>query len=184
MNSRLLNEINNMKYLSNYEKGKVISEQQNDREIYEDNFVVSPYTLSATTDGDIKITDSSTSKSYVYSMSAYGIGVNVKDFPDGNSIEVSIPFKDNKTFNLPKDGTTASLIKQNVGKSKISTNIKGITVTLNCESGCVKPGGTTAPKTTLDKVSDTLKSAAGGVSNTLKSAAGGVSNTLKSTFGF
>jgi len=173
MNSRLLNEINNMKYLSNYEKGKVISEQQNDREIYEDNFVVSPYTLSATADGDIKVTDSTTSKSYVYSMSAFGVGVNVKDFPDGDSIEVSIPLKGNQTFDLPKNGTTASLIKQNVGKSKISAEINGITVTLKCESGCVKPGGTTAPKTTLDKASDTLKS-----------TAGSVSNTLKSTFGF
>lgn len=173
MNNRLLNEINNMKYLSNYKKGKVISEQQNNKELYEDDFVVSPYTLTATSDGDIKIVDSTTKKSYIYSMSAFGVGVNVKDFPDGDSIKVSIPLKGNQTFDLPKDGTTVSLIKQNVGKSKITADVEGITVTLKCESGCVKPGGTSSAKTTVDKASDTVKS-----------ATSSVSNTLKSTFGF
>lgn len=168
MNIRLLNEINNMKYLSNYEKGKIISEQKNDKEIYEDSFVVSPYTLSATSDGDIKVVDSTTNKSYVYSLSAYGVGVNVKDFPEGDSIEVSIPLKGNQTFDLPKNGNAASIIKQNVGKSKISTDINGITLTLKCESGCVKPGGSTSSKTTLDNVSDTLKSS----TNTIKSKLG------------
>jgi hypothetical protein len=74
-------ELNQMKYLFGYKRGVIISEQ----EIDEDKLVVTPYTLEAT-GGYIKITDTKTKKSYVYSLSAYGVKVTVNDFPDGDSI--------------------------------------------------------------------------------------------------
>lgn len=155
MKKRLLNEINEIKYLFSYNKGKVISEQIKNDEITEDDYKASPYVLSATPDGDIKVTNTSTKQTYVYSMSAYGVGVNVKDFPDGDSIEVSIPLKGNQTFDLPSGGEASNTIKGNVGKEKISININGITITLKCQSGCVK----TQTKSTTQAVSDTAKNA-------------------------
>lgn len=159
MKQRLLNEINEMKYMFSYKKGRVISEQIKNDEITEDDYKASPYVLSATPDGDIKVTNTSTKQTYVYSMSAYGVGVDVKDFPGGDSIEVSIPLKGNQTFDLPSGGEASNTIKGNVGKEKISVNVNGVTITLKCQSGCVKtPTKSTIQKTT-QAVSDTTKSA-------------------------
>ena len=65
MKQRLLNEINEMKYMFSYKKGKVISEQIKNDEITEDDYKASPYVLSATPDGDIKVTNTSTKQTYV-----------------------------------------------------------------------------------------------------------------------
>jgi len=81
MKQRLLNEINEIKYLFTYNKGKVISEQIKNDELTEDDYKASPYVLSATPDGDVKVINNTTKQTYVYSISAYGVGVNVKDFP-------------------------------------------------------------------------------------------------------
>jgi len=138
MRHRLLNEINEIKYLFTYNKGRVISEQINNDEITEDDYTASPYVLSATPDGEIKVTNSSTKQTYVYSLSAYGVPVKVKDFPNGDKIRVSIPLKGVQDFELPKDGEASKVIKDNVGKPVISPDINGVTITLKCQSGCIK----------------------------------------------
>jgi hypothetical protein len=159
MKQRLLNEINEMKYMFSYKKGKVISEQIKNDEITEDDYKASPYVLSATPDGDIKVTNTSTKQTYVYSMSTYGVGVDVKDFPDGDSIEVSIPLKGNQTFDLPSGGEASNTIKSNVGKEKILINVNNITITLKCQSGCVKTPTKSNTEKVTQAVSDTTKSA-------------------------
>jgi|688.fasta_scaffold116111_4 hypothetical protein len=169
MRQRLLNEINEIKYMFTYTKGKVISEQINNNEITEDDYISSPYVLSATPDGDVKIINNTTKQIYVYSISAYGVGVDVKDFPEGDSIKVSIPLKGVETFELPSGGEASNTIKNNVGKEKILVNVEGVTITLKCQSGCVK----TQTKSNTEKVTKT-------VSDTTKNAA----NAAKSFLGF
>jgi len=170
MEKRIISEINEMKYMFSYKKGRVISEQMKSDELSEEDYKASPYVLSATSDGDIKVTNNTTKQTYVYSISAYGVAVDVKDFPGGDSIKVSIPLKGIKTFDLPSGGEASNVIKNNVGKEKISVNINGITITLKCQSGCVKVSTT---KNTIDKATQT-------VSDTTKS----VVNSTKSFLGF
>ena len=159
MEKRIINEINEIKYMFSYKKGKVISEQIKSDELSEEDYKASPYVLSATSDGDIKVTNNTTKQTYVYSISAYGVAVDVKDFPGGDSIKVSIPLKGIETFDLPSGGEASNVIKNNVGKEKISVDMNGITITLKCQSGCVKAPTT---KNTIEKttqaVSDTTKS--------------------------
>lgn len=140
MKKRLLNEINDIKYMFSYSRGRVISEQITNDEITEDDYVSSPFVLSATPGGDIKVTNTSTKQTYIYGITAYGVSVDVKDFPDGDSIKVSVPFKGDETFDLPKNGESSNVIKNNVGKEKISVDVSGVTITLKCQSGCVKTG--------------------------------------------
>jgi hypothetical protein len=158
MKQRLLNEINEIKYLFTYNKGKVISEQIKNDELTEDDYKASPYVLSATPDGDVKVINTTTKQTYVYSISAYGVGVNVKDFPEGDSIKVSIPLKGDQTFDLPSGGEASNTIKNNVGKEKISVNVDGITITLKCQSGCVKTPTKSNTEKVTQAVSDTTKS--------------------------
>ena len=158
MKQRLLTEINEIKYLFTYNKGKVISEQIKNDELTEDDYKASPYVLSATPDGDVKVINNTTKQTYVYSISAYGVGVNVKDFPEGDSIEVSIPLKGDQTFDLPSGGEASNTIKNNVGKEKISVNVDGITITLKCQSGCVKTPTKSNTEKVTQAVSDTTKS--------------------------
>lgn len=159
MEKRIINEINEIKYMFSYKKGRVISEQIKSDELSEEDYKASPYVLNATSDGDIKVTNNTTKQTYIYSISAYGVAVDVKDFPGGDSIKVSIPLKGIQTFDLPSGGEASNTIKNNVGKEKISINVNGITITLKCQSGCVK---TPTTKSTINKVtqaaSDTTKS--------------------------
>ena len=159
MIQRLLNEINVIKYMFSYNKGRVISEQMTNDEITEDDYMASPFVLSATPDGDIKVTNSSNKQSYVYSITAYGVPVDVKDFPGGDSIKVSIPLKGEQTFDLPKNGESSNIIKQNVGKEKISVNVSGITITLKCQTGCIKTPTKSNTEKVTKAVSDTTKNA-------------------------
>lgn len=158
MIQRFLNEINDIKYMFSYNKGRVISEQMTNDEITEDDYMASPFVLSATPDGDIKVTNSSNKQSYVYSITAYGVPVDVKDFPGGDSIKVSIPLKGEQTFDLPKNGESSNIIKQNVGKEKISVNVSGITITLKCQTGCIKANGSKTPIEKSTSIIDTTKS--------------------------
>lgn len=159
MEKRIINEINEMKYMLSYKKGRVISEQIKNDELTEDDYKASPYVLSATSDGDIKVTNTSTKQTYIYSVSAYGVGVSVKDFPGGDSIEVSIPLKGNQTFDLPSGSDSSNTIKSNVGKEKISIDVNGVTITLKCQSGCVKTQTKSTIQKTTQAVSDTTKNA-------------------------
>jgi DNA gyrase/topoisomerase IV subunit A len=146
-------ELNQMKYLFGYKRGVVISEQ----EIDEDKLVVTPYTLEAT-GGNIKITDTKTKKSYVYSLSAYGVKVTVNDFPDGDSINYTIPFKGSSTQEISNDSELPKLIKANVGTCELNPKVGGISVTLKCVSGCV--GCKSSTEKVIDSTKDTLKSTA------------------------
>ena len=125
-------ELNQMKYLFGYKRGIVISEQ----EIDEDQLVVSPYTLEAI-GGNVKITDTKTKKSYIYSLSAYGVKVTVKDFPGGDSISYSVPFKGSSTQEISNNSELPKIIKANVGKCEIKTEVGGIAITLKCVFGCI-----------------------------------------------
>ena len=124
-------ELNQMKYLFGYKRGIVISEQ----EIDEDQLVVSPYTLEAI-GGNVKITDTKTKKSYIYSLSAYGVKVTVKDFPGGDSISYSVPFKGSSTQEISNNSELPKIIKANVGKCEIKTKVGDIAITLKCVFGC------------------------------------------------
>lgn len=166
MEKRILNEINEMKYMLSYKKGEVLSEQIKNDEITEADYTSSPFILNATPDGDIKVVNSTTKQVYIYSISAYGVPVDVKDFPEGKSIKVSIPLKGVQTYDLPTGSQSANTIKQNVGKEKITIDLNGVSVTLKCQSGCVKPGNT---KTTTDKVKDSISDVSKGAINLTKS---------------
>ena len=146
-------ELNQMKYLFGYKRGVVISEQ----EIDEDKLVVTPYTLEAT-NGNVKITDTKTKKSYIYSLSAYGVKVTVNDFPDGDSISYSIPFKGASTQEVSNDSELPKLIKSNVGTCELKPKVCDITVTLKCLSGCAGCKSTT--EKAIDSTKDTIKGAA------------------------
>lgn len=146
-------ELNQMKYLFGYKRGVVISEQ----EIDEDKLVVTPYTLEST-GGNIKITDTKTKKSYIYSLSAYGVKVTVNDFPDGDSINYTIPFKGSSTQEVSNDSELPKLIKANVGTCELKPKVGGITVTLKCLSGC--SGCKSSTEKVIDSTKDTLKGAA------------------------
>ena len=179
-----------MKYMFSYKKGKVISEQIKSDELSEEDYKASPYVLSATSDGDIKVTNNTTKQTYVYSISAYGVAVDVKDFPGGDSIKVSIPLKGIETFDLPSGGEASNVIKNNVGKEKISVTMNGIIITLKCQSGCVK-SSTSTNKSIFDAVSDATKSTFNTVSdvtkstfNTVSDEAKSIANSTKSFLGF
>ena len=103
-------ELNQMKYLFGYKRGIVISEQ----EIDEEKLIVDPYTLEAI-NGNIRITDTKIKKSYIYSLSAYGVKVTVNDFPGGDSISYSVPFKGSSTQEVSNNSELPKLIKSNVG---------------------------------------------------------------------
>lgn len=120
-----------MKYLFGYKRGVVISEQ----EIDEDKLVITPYTLEAV-DGNVKVSDSKNNKTYVYSLSAYGVKVTVNDFPNGNSIKYSVPLKGTSTNKVDTSSELATIIKDNLGSCKLEPVLDGITITLKCISGC------------------------------------------------
>ena len=150
-------ELNQMKYLFGYKRGVVISEQ----EIDEDKLVVTPYTLEAI-NGNVRITDTKTKKSYVYSLSAYGVKVTVNDFPDGDSISYSVPFKGTSTQEVSNDSELPKLIKSNAGTCELNPKVGGITVTLKCLSGCVGCKSSTEKviDSTIDSTKNALKGAA------------------------
>ncbi len=150
-------ELNQMKYLFGYKRGVVISEQ----EIDEDKLVVTPYTLEAI-NGNVRITDTKTKKSYVYSLSAYGVKVTVNDFPDGDSISYSVPFKGTSTQEVSNDSELPKLIKSNVGTCELNPKVGNISVTLKCLSGCVGCKSSTEKviDSTIDSTKNTLRGAA------------------------
>jgi len=107
--------------------------------VNESEFVVDTLTMSATPEGQVKVVDSETKKTYVYVVSAGVVGIKVKDFPGGNSISVSALGKE-ITSDLPKDGVTVKAIKSNLGKSKIKFELPAMSLTFTCKSGCTKTG--------------------------------------------
>ena len=126
-------ELNQMKYLFGYKRGIVISEQ----EIDEDQLVVSPYTLEAR-NGNVMVTDTTdtkTKKVYAYSLSAFGLKVTVNDFPGGNSISYSVPFKGSDTKEI-SNTELPKIIKANIGSPIINTKVGDTSVTLKCVFGC------------------------------------------------
>jgi len=91
---------------------KIISE----RELDEDSLVADPYTLTATSDGKIKIYDKKNNRSVTYSLevkrSLIGwVSVSVLDFPKGNSIKLSA-LGTTKTVNL-----SATAVKNKIAAS-------------------------------------------------------------------
>lgn len=154
MNKEIIKEeLNQMKYLFGYKRGVIISEQ----EIDEDKLVATPYTLEAI-GGNVKITDAKTKKSYIYSLSAYGVKVTVNDFPGGDSISYSVPFKGLSTQELSNNSELPNIIKSNVGTCELSPKVGSISVTLKCLSGCV--GCKSSTEKVINSTKDTLKSAA------------------------
>ena len=131
MNKKILNEINEMKYLFGYKRGVVISEQEMD----EEKLIVSPYTLEAR-NGNVMVTDTKTKKVYAYSLSAFGLKVTVNDFPGGNSISYSVPLKGSDTKEISNDSELPKIIKANIGTSVINTKVGDTPVTLKCVFGC------------------------------------------------
>ena len=124
-------ELNQMKYLFGYKRGIVISEQ----EVDEEKLVVDPYTLEARS-GNVMIIDTNTKKVYAYSLSAYGVKVTVNDFPGGDSIDYSVPFKGSRTQEISNNSELPKIIKANVGKCEIKTKVGDIAITLKCVFGC------------------------------------------------
>jgi len=61
-------------------------------------------------------------------------------------------------LDLPSGGEASNTIKNNVGKEKISVNVDGITITLKCQSGCVKTPTKSNTEKVTQAVSDTTKS--------------------------
>ena len=154
MSKKLINEdIQNIKYLFGYKRGIVISEQ----EVDEEKLVVDPYTLEARS-GNVMIIDTNTKKVYAYSLSAYGVKVTVNDFPGGDSISYSVPFKGSSTQEVSNNSELPKLIKSNVGTCELNPKVGGISVTLKCISGCV--GCKSSTEKVIDSTKDTLKSAA------------------------
>lgn len=103
---------------------KIINEQ----EVREDSFVVDPYTLTATSSGNIKIYDKKNNKSITYGLEVKKFGfwksVNVKDFPGGNSIKVSALGTER----------TVSLDKNDV-KNKIANNWNADEISMTTKKG-------------------------------------------------
>ena len=125
-------ELNQMKYLFGYKRGVIISEQ----EVDEEKMVVNPYTLEAR-NGNVMINDTITKKVYAYSLSAYGVKVTVNDFPGGNSISYSVPFKGSSTQEVTNNSELPKIIKANVGKCEIKTEVGSVSITLKCVFGCI-----------------------------------------------
>ena len=123
-------ELNQMKYLFGYKRGIVISEQEMD----EEKLIVSPYTLEAR-NGNVMVTDTKAKKVYVYSLSAFGLKVTVNDFPGGNSISYSVPFKGSDTKEI-SNTELPKIIKANIGSPVINTKVGDTSVTLKCVFGC------------------------------------------------
>jgi hypothetical protein len=124
-------ELNQMKYLFGYKRGVIISEQ----EIDEEKLIVDPYTLEAR-NGNVMISDTDTKKVYAYSLSAYGVKVTVNDFPGGDSISYSVPFKGSSTQEISNNSELPKIIKANVGKCEINTKVGSVAITLKCVFGC------------------------------------------------
>ena len=146
-------ELNQMKYLFGYKRGVIISEQ----EVDEEKMVVNPYTLEAR-NGNVMINDTITKKVYAYSLSAYGVKVTVNDFPGGDSINYSVPFKGSSTQEVSNNSELPKLIKSNVGTCELNPKVGGISVTLKCLSGC--SGCKSSTEKVIDSTKDTIKSAA------------------------
>jgi hypothetical protein len=152
--------------------------------VNESEFVVDIYKMSATPDGEIKVTGTKNNKEYLYVVSAGVVGIKVKDFPNGNSISVSALGK-TITSPLEKDGETVKAIKTNLGKSKIKFQLPQAALTLTCKSGCQKTGDVDVVSVkmsaedldiNLDDILDMAKDAG---HNVMKSVEGGV-DKLKS----
>jgi hypothetical protein len=120
-----------MKYLFGYKRGIVISEQ----EVDEEKLVVDPYTLEAR-NGNVMVSEKNTKKVYAYSLSAYGVKVTVNDFPGGDSIDYSVPFKGSSTQEISNNSELPKIIKANVGKCEINTKVGSVAITLKCVFGC------------------------------------------------
>jgi len=152
--------------------------------VNESEFVVDIYKMSATPDGEIKVTDTKNNKEYLYVVSAGVVGIKVKDFPNGNSISVSALGK-NITSPLAKDGETVKAIKTNLGKSKIKFELPQAALTLTCKSGCQKTGEGDVANIKISKedldldLDDILSAAKDAGHNVMKSVEGGV-DKLKS----
>lgn len=99
---------------------KIISE----RELDEDSLVADPYTLTATSGGNIKIYDKKNNRSVTYGLevkkSFIGwVSVSVLDFPGGNSIKVSAAGI-TKTVNLSPTAVKNKISGSTWGTSEIS----------------------------------------------------------------
>ena len=104
---------------------KIISE----RELDEDSLLADPYTLTATSDGNIKITDKKNNKSVTYGLEVKKLGfwksVDVLDFPGGNSIKVSA-LGTVKTVSLSPSSVKSKIAGSTWGASQITmTTAKG-----------------------------------------------------------
>lgn len=96
------------------------------RVINETKLISSPYVLEAI-NGDIKITDNKTKKSYTYGFEikqlGFWVGVDIVDFPNGNSIKAS-GLGITKTISVDKE-KIKNIISKNWGKATITFNIDG-----------------------------------------------------------
>jgi hypothetical protein len=100
---------------------KIIKEQ----ELEEDSLVVSPYQLTAS-GGYIIIKDTVNKKNYKYELQVkkvIWVGVDVNDFPGGNSIKAS-GLGMSKTINLDKN-IVKNILSKKLGQSEILFNIEG-----------------------------------------------------------
>ena len=98
---------------------KIINEQ----EVREDSLVADPYTLTATSGGNIKIYDKKNNRSATYSLEVKKLGfwksVSVLDFPGGNSIKLSA-LGQTKTVNLSATAVKNKIAASTWGASQIS----------------------------------------------------------------
>jgi hypothetical protein len=100
---------------------KIIKEQ----ELEEDSLVVSPYELTAS-GGYIVIKDTVNKKNYKYELQVkkvLWVGVDVDDFPGGNSIKAS-GLGMSKTINIDKN-VVKNILSKKLGQSEILFNIQG-----------------------------------------------------------
>jgi|LakMenEpi03Aug12_release.lakeMendotaPanAssembly.Ray.scaffolds.fasta_scaffold157824_2 hypothetical protein len=98
---------------------RVILEQELD----EDSLVVSPYELTAS-GGYIVIKDTKNKKNYKYELKVkkgFWIGVDVDDFPGGNTIKAS-GLGMSKTINIDKN-IVKNILSKKLGQSEIEFNI-------------------------------------------------------------
>ena len=104
---------------------RIVKKVINEQELEEDSIVVSPYELSAS-DGYIIVKNLTTKKSYKYELQikkGFWVGVNVDDFPSGNSIKAS-GLGMSKTIQLDKT-VIKNILSKKLGQSEIEFNIDG-----------------------------------------------------------
>lgn len=104
---------------------RIVKKVINEQELEEDSIVVSPYELSAS-NGYIIVKNLTTKKSYKYELQikkGFWVGVNVDDFPSGNSIKAS-GLGMSKTIQLDKT-VIKNILSKKLGQSEIEFNIDG-----------------------------------------------------------